>query len=211
MSRPRQVAHPSPTPPTSTSRARGIRPSLLQRVPVVLAPLCLGTTHTSPTLPQSGTCNSNFERRPSLARQVKMDYRFNVLNKKRMLSALSTVTPPLSFLSILLFLDVSLHVVGFVFRSCYTLLNTRDNFSYTNPSSYSLLLDALPLLPLPCASRMFNDASTLSFRLGAIVLVHRFYICMYLPATFFWGPDDHTNGPHLPFSNPLFPFPCLAL
>ena len=101
--RPRRVARPSPTPRINISRVHGTRPSLPQRVPVGWAPSCLVTTLISLTRQQSGTCNNNprvrphtrsFERRLFLAHQVKTDYRFNV-NKKRMLSAISIVTPSL--------------------------------------------------------------------------------------------------------------------
>ena len=85
------------------------------------------------------------ERLLSLGHPAKMDYRFiPLVNKKRMLSALSIVTPP--FLSICSFLlKVSCRWV--VLWSCYPSIKTRT-FYILMPFSYS------PLIPFGLASSL---------------------------------------------------------
>jgi len=134
--------------------------------------------------------------------QQKTDYRFIALiNKKRMLFALSTVTP-LSCRSAPPPRCLSLSLCRWV---CFLVLlhlgGNMGHFEYTNSSSYSLFF------PLDTTSSLASLLCLMDIRLhvhhsfvqtGSSRLRPLFiYVYIYPPRS--WGLDGHAHSPHLPF------------
>ena len=143
----------------------------------------------------------------SLGHPAKMDYRFiPLVNKKRMLSALSIVTPP--FLSICSFLlKVSCRWV--VLWSCYPSIKTRTfyilmPFSYSPLVPFGLASSLTPSLVYPLQGHSTTRPSLFrsDWELPPSSSLS-FYLCIYIRRVPFQGFDGYGHNPHLPSSNQL--------